>query len=618
MVYIKCLVNLLFYLLAGIPRGGVISFPPSFIVNQLLDLMSRQRRDVIPKCSVHAAEELLFCESCDSVFCTQCSGEEHNGRGASEHTVIPFSIAIKRMSEILLYKAHLCIKNLNNAFDNVSAEVHQLENSVDRTMENINRSFQDVISLVEKRRQECLSMVRRIREEKKTILKEQLDLIQTEKQRVQSECDGLQYQVEVRNITKKISDLNEKLDSTSTLSEPRENSFLKYEYKHNTALNDITNALNVLGRIKVSTTFPALCTAKLGKAITHLKSTVTINTVDYHGNPRTSGSDPIIVDIRNERGEAIEAKIKDKNDGTYDVHYTPPKSGGYKMCVGIFNRPIRGSPFSISVTDHNNPVMKFGSRGNGEEEFLQPLRVVAGEGDGNVYVLDTGNSRVKVIDEYGDFVRHIGPAGFENQSGMGIALAADNQVAVVNWRTKHVSFISQEGEVLNKFTHECFAEPIDVAVNSRGEIIVADIGASKIFIFDRSGKLQTSFGNKGDKDGQFKNISAVTIGKCDEILVADHRIQVFTRDGKFSRAVPIQSKGDYGGIVVDPSGLILATRREKGKAFVQVMNSSGNLMSSIDSFDDRLKRPSGLCVTKDHFVYVADLGNNCVKKYRYR
>ncbi|XP_052234841.1 tripartite motif-containing protein 2-like isoform X2 [Dreissena polymorpha] len=604
----------------GIPRGGVISFPPSFIVNQLLDLMSRQRRDVIPKCSTHASEELLFCESCDSVFCIQCSGEEHNGRGASEHTVIPFSIAIKRMSEILLYKAHLCIKNLNNAFDNVSTEVHQLENSVERTMENINRSFQDVISLVEKRRQECLGMVRKIREEKKIILKEQLDLIQAEKARVQTECDGLQFQVEVSNITKKISDLNEKLDSTSTLSEPRENSFLKYEFKHNSALNDITNALKCLGRIKVSTTFPALCSAKVGKAVTHLKSSVTISTVDYHGNPRTSGSDPVIADLRNDRGEPFEAKIKDRNDGSYDVQFVPPKSGSYKMCVAIFNRPIKGSPFVINVTDHNNPVMRFGSFGSGNDGFKQPLRVIAGDTNGNVFVLDTGNGRVKVMEASGGFVRHLGPDGFENQSGTGIAVAEDNQLVVVNWRTKHVSFISTqgEGEVLSKFTHECFVEPIDIAVNSKGEIIVADIGASKIFIFDRMGKLQTTFGNRGDKDGQFKNISAITVGRCDEILVADHRIQVFTKDGKFSRLVPNASKGEYCGIAVDQTGHILATRIEKGKGFVQVLNSSGKLVSCIDSFDDKLKRPSGLCVTKDHHLYVADLGNNCMKKYRYR
>ena len=39
--------------LITIPRGGVQALPPSFLVNQLLDLMARQRREVIPKCSQH-------------------------------------------------------------------------------------------------------------------------------------------------------------------------------------------------------------------------------------------------------------------------------------------------------------------------------------------------------------------------------------------------------------------------------------------------------------------------------------------------------------------------------------------------------------------------------------
>ena len=48
-----------------------------------------------------------------------------------------------------------------------------------------------------------------------------------------------QYQIEVRNITKKISDLNEKLDMSTTLSEPRENAFIRFEYKHNNATRDL-------------------------------------------------------------------------------------------------------------------------------------------------------------------------------------------------------------------------------------------------------------------------------------------------------------------------------------------------------------------------------------------
>ena len=81
--------------------GGVTSFPPSFIVNQLLDLMVSQRRDVIPKCDSHTNEELLFCETCDKIFCQLC--DQH--QISAEHTVVPFSLAIKRMYEILSFKA---------------------------------------------------------------------------------------------------------------------------------------------------------------------------------------------------------------------------------------------------------------------------------------------------------------------------------------------------------------------------------------------------------------------------------------------------------------------------------------------------------------------------------
>ena len=111
----------------------IFVFPPSFIVNQLLDLMQRQRRDIIPKCSNHPSQELMFCETCDTVFCTDCTGGTHNGRGSSAHTVIPFSISIKRMSEILLYKADLCMRNLSSAYDIVSDEMDKLR---DKYLEN--------------------------------------------------------------------------------------------------------------------------------------------------------------------------------------------------------------------------------------------------------------------------------------------------------------------------------------------------------------------------------------------------------------------------------------------------------------------------------------------------
>ena len=91
--------------------------------NEVHVQVQQQRREVVPKCSSHPNQELLFCETCDCVFCSLCTSDGHintreGDQGASsvdartsivaDHTVIPFSIAIKRMSEILLYKAKEC------------------------------------------------------------------------------------------------------------------------------------------------------------------------------------------------------------------------------------------------------------------------------------------------------------------------------------------------------------------------------------------------------------------------------------------------------------------------------------------------------------------------------
>lgn len=55
-----------------IPSGGVSYLPASFLINQLRDVLLRQRRDVVPSCSLHPQDGLLYCESCDHVFCPNC------------------------------------------------------------------------------------------------------------------------------------------------------------------------------------------------------------------------------------------------------------------------------------------------------------------------------------------------------------------------------------------------------------------------------------------------------------------------------------------------------------------------------------------------------------------
>ena len=108
-------------------------------------------------------------------------------------------------------------------------------------------------------------------------------------------------QVDVRNITSKISDLNEKLDVSATLVEPRENAFMSFEHRHNSAAADIGQALSQFGKVTISKSFPALCVASgaaLRRAVAHLRSSISVTTADYHGNPRTGEGDPLTAELK--------------------------------------------------------------------------------------------------------------------------------------------------------------------------------------------------------------------------------------------------------------------------------------------------------------------------------
>lgn len=115
-------------------------------------------------------------------------------------------------------------------------------------------------------------------------------------------------------------------------------------------------------------------------------------------------------------------------------------------------------------------------------------------------------------------------------------------------------------------------------------------------------------------------ISSVTVSSCGEIFVADSRIQIFNAKGDFTEELfsIAKGKGRYGGIIVDSENRILASRSEKGRNILQIMNlRNKTILSTIDSIDYKLKRPSGIAVTNDNHVIVVDLGNDCIKKYRY-
>ncbi len=78
-------------------------------------------------------------------------------------------------------------------------------------------------------------------------------------------------------------------------------------------------------------------------------------------------------------------------------NFRPPESRTYRLDIQIFGRPIRDSPFVLTVSNHHSPVWQFGSYGVDQSHLCQPVKVCCGGiGGEQLYILDTGNNRGKL------------------------------------------------------------------------------------------------------------------------------------------------------------------------------------------------------------------------------
>lgn len=604
--------------LITIPRGGVPALPPSFLVNQLLDLMARQRREVIPQCSSHPGRELLFCETCDCVFCRHCADGPHSDTPC-DHTVVPFSIALKRMSEILLYRANECLSKLGSARDAVASELRRLEAAATAADEAIDRHFAELKAAIDKRHHELKSAAAAAATHKRKLLEEQLKLIDAEKAKVEAECSGLQQQVEVREVSSRAAALGARLGDAAALAEPRENAFLAVDFAHNDAQQRFSEALVDLGRVRTSTTFPGLCTLSLeSTCVCGLEVVVILRTVDYHGEARCTGGDPVSAAATIDDAP-LPCTVTDLDTGLYKITMRPWCAGALCVRVLVFARGVRDSPLRAQIAPTAVPLMVWGSRGTGKEQLSQPVALARCPKRREIYVLDAGNSRVKVLDdETFAFKSHIVNEGLGGRSCTGIAVTADGIVAV-NWRTRTVTEVTVEGETVRTISSPRLVEPVCVAAASR-RLAVADNGARTVFLFDIHGNIEREVGN-----GELGLVGGLALSE-DLLVIADVAVRVYDLEGNLINVLaPVpKGRGGYGGIALDEDDgntRIVCTRSVRGRPALLVLqgmgSTAGRILAAAELADKRPRRVAGIALLPEKRVMLADLAADCLRLHTY-
>lgn len=75
--------------------------------------------------------------------------------------------------------------------ENVTTELERLESNSTQAVQAVNQSFDALQALISKRKQEVLSNIENICTHKKKVFREQQQLIETEKVKVERDCEGM-------------------------------------------------------------------------------------------------------------------------------------------------------------------------------------------------------------------------------------------------------------------------------------------------------------------------------------------------------------------------------------------------------------------------------------------
>lgn len=219
-----------------------------------------------------------------------------------------------------------------------------------------------------------------------------------------------------------------------------------------------------------------------------------------------------------------------------------------------------------------------------------------------IYVTDSGNNRVQKFNASGSYIMGIG-AGYNGVSGT----------------------IGSSGTGNGKFSI-----PIEVAIDSSGNIFVADYTNERVEKFNSSGTYLTQFGNTCCAgSGEFQdNPTALILDSSGNVYAGDicseASVNKYNNSGSFiiqyvfgNTVFNCQGEGDgIGNFAMDSGGNIWATDTDNGG--VHKINSAGSIVTTIGAGNGTGKAKfnylGGVALDSSGNLWITDQFNNRIQK----
>jgi DNA-binding beta-propeller fold protein YncE len=280
--------------------------------------------------------------------------------------------------------------------------------------------------------------------------------------------------------------------------------------------------------------------------------------------------------------------------------------------------------FACTVQD-SNPIpdaVVIGGAGLVDERFMTPRAIAA---NNQMIVVIDKSGRLQRFDHVGVFISSWDLQLSGNGFPTGVSIDDDGLIWIADTHQHRILVLDQTGnEVLQFGSYGTddgqFLYPTDIAFSEHGAVYVSEYGGNdRISVFDRTGKFQHSFGHYGkDRDG-FKRPQSIAVEPdTGNLFITDsgnHRIVVRDAMGKVLQIISTAGREinevlyPYGIVFVSPTVFMIS---EFGNNRLQLFTNHGVGMGTWGGAGNEIglfRTPWGVAITSDGII-VADTGNN--------
>ena len=277
-------------------------------------------------------------------------------------------------------------------------------------------------------------------------------------------------------------------------------------------------------------------------------------------------------------------------------------------------------------------VLSFGNTGSANGQFNAPLGVATN--NTHIFIVDTDNHRVQILDINGNYVGQFGSLGFGNgqfNTPDGIAINGTH-IFVADTNNNRIQILDFNGNYVTQFGslgsgYREFNSPAGISINST-HIFIADRGNHRVQIWDNNGIAISEFGSGSDPrgstaDGEFTSPSAI-ITNDTHLFVVDqdnHRVQIFDDSGNY--VAKFGSQGTADGEFSFPTGIttnsthlfVVDTENHR----IQIFDINGVYVSQIGESgtgNGQFNSPRGITTNSTH-LFIVDTGNNRLQVFEF-